>query len=50
MDASCAQGEARGKRSTKPCGPDTPMLVSSPQDDCVRRWLRSPVRRGEHGI
>src|SRR5579859_5429196 len=29
--------EARTMRSTKPCGPDTPMLVSSSQDDCGRR-------------
>jgi len=42
--------EARMMRPTKPCGPDTPMLVSSSQSDCGRRWLQSPVRRGEHGI
>src|SRR6185437_10703292 len=50
MDAGNAQDEARKMRSTKPCGPDTPMLVSSLQHDCARRWLQSPVRRGEHGI
>ena len=29
MDAGNAQDEARMMRSTKPCGPDTPMLVST---------------------
>ena len=31
MDASVRKDEAHVKRSTKPCGPDTPMLVSSSQ-------------------
>jgi len=41
MDASQrANDEARRMRSTKPCGPDTPMLVWTPRDhDPGGRWL-----------
>src|SRR5262249_51822561 len=49
MDADGAQDDARGKRSTKPRGPDTPMLVSSinghaPLDATVTRTPGTPRR------
>jgi hypothetical protein len=55
---ACAPTKA-SSRTVKPCGPDTPMLVSSLRDgdvgpdgpDTPRRrwWLTSPVHQGERG-
>jgi hypothetical protein len=41
---------ARSMRTAKPCGPDTPMLVSSSVRRIAERWwLTSPVHQGERG-
>ena len=47
----CCAGRARRLRTAKPCGPDTPTLVSSlAGDPARRRRLTSPALRGERGI
>src|SRR6202000_1198102 len=48
MDAEARGTMARGARSTKPCGPDTPMLVSSLRERCrslARHAERATVTR-----
>jgi hypothetical protein len=49
MDALASHDERGHKRTAKSCGPDPPTLGSSWLKMIRRRrWLKSPVRRGEH--
>ena len=46
-----AARRAARSRTVKPCGPGTPMLVLSKWRMIhLRRWQKSPVHRGEHGV
>ena len=44
-----AARRAAGSRTVKPCGPGTSTLVSSLRAIRKRRWLTSPIHRGEYG-
>src|SRR6478672_12897863 len=44
VDAELAKDERKRPRTAKPCGPDTPTLVSSCAEvSAWRRWQESPV-------
>jgi hypothetical protein len=50
MDAGGATDESACLRTAKPCGPDTPTLVSSRWSDPPATVAKKPVHRGERGI
>jgi len=41
-------GRTAPRRTAKSCGPDTPTLVSSEQNDLFATGARKPGPRGEH--
>ncbi len=44
-----AARRAAQSRTVKPCGPDSPMLGSTPGQEPGGWWLRSPAHQGERG-